>query len=90
MPLIDGVYKTRRPIGHKVEPDGPEPETSVRTFLFREDAALAAKALTGWEIRVQYLGVWMRWVVMARRKSWSSGREVFLHKDGSLAGWPYE
>jgi hypothetical protein len=87
MPLIDGVCKTRRPIGHKVEPDGPEPETGVRTFLYREDAAEAAKGLVGWDARVQYLGVWMRWVVVARRKSWSSAREVFLHKDGTLTPW---
>lgn len=43
-----GAFKTRRPIGHSQEPDEPEPDASVRTFLFHEDAAAAAKALVGW------------------------------------------
>lgn len=83
----DGRPRTRRPIGHKVEPDGPEPVTHVATFLYREDAQLAADAIDGYDVRVQYSGVWMRWTVVARRKSWSSGREVYLTRAGFLA--PY-
>lgn len=86
MPMSDGVFKQRRPAGHRDEPDGPEPETSIRTFLYREDALADAKDLVGWETRIQYLGAWMRWTVVARRKSWTSGREMYLQKDGTLAG----
>lgn len=79
--------KTRRPIGHRVEPDGPEPDTTVRTFLYREDAAEVAKTLDGWVTRVQYIGAWMRWTVFAKRKSWGYRKaEVMLQRDGSLSG----
>ncbi len=81
------MTKQRRPIGHKVEPDGPEPDTTVAAFLYREDAAEAAARIVGYVTHVQYLGVWMRWTVVARRKTWNSAREVFLQKDGTLAGW---
>lgn len=88
MPLIDGVWKTRRPIGHRNEPDGPEPTTDLQTFLYREEAQEAARLIDpSWQTRIQFLGVWDRWTVVARRKSWSSGREVFLFKDGTLS--PY-
>ena len=81
----DGSPRTRRPIGHKVEPDGPEPETTVATFLYREDARAAELTITGYITWIQYLGAWMRWTVVARRKSWTSGREVYLRRDGTLA-----
>lgn len=86
MPRIDGQWRTRRPIGHRDEPDGPEPETSFATFLFREDAAEAAKKIDpSWQTRIQFMGYLDRWTVAARRKSWSSGREVFLKRDGDLS-----
>jgi len=79
--------RTRRPIGHKVEPDGPDPITPVRTWLFREDAQVAAKELeqAGWITHVQYEGCWMRWTVEAKRKSWGHTKaHRILHKDGTL------
>jgi len=83
---LNAPGRTRRPIGHKVEPDGPEPETNARTWLFREDAQAAADELErrGWRADVQYVGAWMRWTVEANRKSWPIGRFVVLLKDGSL------
>jgi hypothetical protein len=80
----DGRTWTRRPIGHKVGPDGPEPVTSVRTFLYREDAAAAADAIDGYQVHVQYVGAWMRWTVEARRKSWSSARYIYLLRSSLL------
>ena len=85
MPKIDGVWKTRRPIGHRDEPDGPEPETPLRTFLYREDAAAVAATLEGWITRIQFMGYLDRWTVAAARKSWGySKSEVYLNKDGTL------
>lgn len=83
----DGTGRTRRPMGHKVEPDGPDPVTPVRTWLFREDAQVAADELKqqGWIARVQYIGAWMRWTVWAKRKSWGYTKaERILHADGTL------
>lgn len=76
--------KTRRPSGHREEPDGPEPETTVRTFLYREDAQEVADKLGGWSTHVQYLGSCMRWVIEAKRKSWPIGRFVLLGKYGEM------
>jgi len=84
--------KTRRPIGHKIEPDGPDPETPIATFLYREDAvefALAAMDKDrdrgdrhGYSRRVLYSGAWMRWSILARRRSWTYDR--WMNADGTL------
>lgn len=82
--------KTRRPIGHRDEPDGPDPETPVATFLYREDAVDFVNArFTGdktdrygylWSF--QYVGAWMRWAALASRRSWTYRR--WVNADGTL------
>jgi hypothetical protein len=84
----DGM--TRRPIGHKPEPDGPDPETPIATFLYREDARAAIDRMFppdkgdryGYRWDIQYVGAWMRWAVLASRKSWTYRR--WVNKDGTL------
>ena len=84
MPYIDGVWKTRRPVGHRNDPEVADPDTRAMTFLYSEDAWAVAHALDGWERHVQFMGVWDRWIVELNRKSWPSGRYVVLLKDGTV------
>ena len=78
------MTKTRRPMGCRNDPDGPEPETDFRTFLYKEDAAEVAKTLIGWQTHVQFSAYHDRWLVECQRKSWGYCNPALLHKDGSI------
>lgn len=74
-------------------PDTPEEEVlhlaeamhlGAQSFLYREEAEAAAKLLTGWVAYAQYTGAWDRWIVQARRKSWSGGFTAVLRTNGMV------
>lgn len=61
--------RTRRPIGHR--------EDAQRAYI--------APHVGTWELNVQYIGAWMRWIVTARRRSWGyNGREYFVLRSGLI------
>lgn len=88
--MVDG--KTRRPAGMRADvpdvdpridqhPDGIGTMGRVAFFEFREDALTAGREWCepqNWDIWPQYFGRYDLWALQARRKSWSSGRHIWV------------
>jgi hypothetical protein len=78
----------RRPVGCRPSPDGSGAAAAtrygVRSFTYREQAAMAADALHGWATGIVYVGGWDRWVVSAWRKSCPDGNPKMLLLDGTV------
>jgi hypothetical protein len=86
--MVDG--KTRRPMGMRADvadtdprtdahPDGRGTMGRVAFFEFREDAvSAAAEWCAGWDAHPQYFGRYDLWAISARRRSWSSGRHIWV------------
>src|SRR3990172_4899447 len=86
--MVNG--KTRRPIGMRDIPAYdpredrlPDGGTMGRVafFEYREDAVEAAREWVepqGYQYHPQYLGRYDLWMLTARRKSWSSGKEIIV------------
>jgi hypothetical protein len=76
----------RRPVGCRPSPDGSGVAAAtrygVRSFTYREAAAMAADALHGWVTGIVYVGTWDRWVVEARRGP--TGNPRMLRLDGTV------
>ena len=94
MPTLPSMVngKMRRPIGMRADvpdydprldphPDGMGTMARVAFFEFREDAVAAGREWCepqGWETWPQYLARYDLWMLQARRKSWSTGRNILV------------
>mgnify|MGYP001573610187 CR=1 FL=1 len=76
-PAEDAVRDARAP----ADPAG---RSDYATFEYREEAAAAGRLLTGWDTWPQYFGFLDLWAVMARRRSWTAGRQRVLRTDGGI------
>lgn len=87
--IVDG--KTRRPGWMRADVPAYDPREDlhpdggtmgrVAFFEYREDAIAAGREWPerdGWLVRPQYVGRYDLWMLMARRRSWPTGREILV------------